>query len=107
MTENVEEKLHGPFKKNDPRINRTGRPKGSISIISRIKQKFIENPEYFDEYVSKMLEDPSLRKAIMEQIDGKPKESVDHTTKGKPMYLPPELLVKHELDNSTEQDSDE
>jgi hypothetical protein len=40
-------------------------------------------PEYFEEWISKLLEDPLNRKAMMEQIDGKPKQSIDHTTAGK------------------------
>jgi hypothetical protein len=49
-----------------------GRPPGSVSIVAKIKQKFLEDPEYFEEWVSKLMEDPSNRKAILEQIDGKP-----------------------------------
>lgn len=54
-----------------------GRPKGSVSIVAKIKQKFEENPEYFDEWVAKLMEDPKERRAIMEQLDGKPKQSVE------------------------------
>jgi len=79
-------------------LNPNGRPKGSVSIISKIRQIFEDNPEYFQEYVEEMLKDPSLRKAIMEQLDGKPRESIDHTTGGKPLYLPAELLQKNNLD---------
>lgn len=53
-----------------------GRPPGSISIIGKIKQKFEENPVYFEEWVDKLLEDQGSRKDIMKQIDGMPKQSV-------------------------------
>ena len=54
-----------------------GRPKGSVSIVAKIKAKFEEDPEYFEEWINKLLEDPSNRKAVMEQIEGKPKQSVE------------------------------
>ena len=54
-----------------------GRPVGSVSIVAKIKKKFEENPEYFEEWVSKLMEDPKERRAIMEQLDGKPKQSVE------------------------------
>lgn len=54
-----------------------GRPKGSVSVVAKIKAKFEENPEYFDEWVSKLMEDPKERRAIMEQIDGRPRQSVE------------------------------
>lgn len=56
--------------------NPAGRPKGSVSIVTRIKQKFEENPEYFDEWVNKLLEDPKLRAEVMRQIDGSPKQTI-------------------------------
>lgn len=54
-----------------------GRPTGSVSIVAKIKQKFLENPEYFEEWVIKLMDDPKERRAIMEQLDGKPKQSVE------------------------------
>lgn len=53
-----------------------GRPVGSVSIVGKIKQKFQENPEYFQEWIDKLMEDPSNRRAIMEQIDGKPSQPI-------------------------------
>jgi len=64
-----------------------GRPVGSVSIVAKIKKKFEENPAYFDEWVSKLLEDAGNRKAIMEQIDGKPKQAVELSGKdGGPVH---------------------
>lgn len=68
--------------------NPAGRPKGSISIIGRIKQKFEEDPKYFDEWINKFLEDANNRKAVMHQIDGSPAQSVDLTTKGEKLPTP-------------------
>jgi hypothetical protein len=62
-----------------------GKPQGSVSIVGKIKQKFEENPEYFDEWTDKLLEDPSNREAVMEQIDGKPKQAMDITSGGQPI----------------------
>lgn len=57
--------------------NPDGKPLGAVSIVAKIKTKFRENPEYFDEWVAKLMEDPKERRAIMEQLDGKPKQSVE------------------------------
>jgi hypothetical protein len=45
-----------------------GRPTGSVSIVAKIKAKFEEDPKYFEEWISKLLEDPSNRKAVMESF---------------------------------------
>lgn len=66
--------------------NPAGRPKGSISIIGKIKAKFEENPEYFDEWVDKLLEDSSNRRAVMEQIDGKPAQPISNAD-GEPFIM--------------------
>lgn len=63
--------------------NPAGKPPGTVSIVAKIKQKFQENPEYFDEWVGKLMEDAGNRRAIMEQIDGKPHQTTDITTEGK------------------------
>lgn len=57
--------------------NPRGKPPGSVSIVAKIKRKFEEDPEYFDEWVEELLKDAGNRRAIMEQIDGKPKQSMD------------------------------
>jgi hypothetical protein len=52
----VEQAGDGTFK---PRIsgNPGGRPTGSVSIVTRIKRKFEDAPQYFEEWVGKLLED--------------------------------------------------
>jgi hypothetical protein len=65
----------GTFAVGNP--GRPGRPVGSVSIVAKIKQKFLEDPAYFDEWVSKLMEDGKERRATMEQLDGKPKQSVE------------------------------
>lgn len=57
-------------------LNPDGRPEGSISPITRVKQIFQENPEKFKEFIENYIEDPANRKHIVEMIDGKPKQDV-------------------------------
>jgi hypothetical protein len=52
--------------------NPAGRPKGSISPITRVKQIFEDNPAEFEAFIKGYLEDPNNRKHIVEMIDGKP-----------------------------------
>lgn len=58
-----------------------GRPPGSISIMGRIKQIFENEPEYFEGYIRGVLDDKMLRREVIQQIDGKPKETVELTGK--------------------------
>jgi hypothetical protein len=65
-----------------PPLNPNGRPQGSVSIITKIKQIFEDQPEFFDTYVAEVLADPKLRAEIIRQIDGAPKQQVDVESKG-------------------------
>lgn len=56
--------------------NPAGRPKGSVSIVTKIKQIFESDPEYFEQYVAEILKDPRMRKEVMEQLDGKPVQPI-------------------------------
>jgi hypothetical protein len=64
----------GTFAEGNP--GGPGRPKGSVSIVAKIKNKFEEDPGCFEEWINKLLEDPSNRKAVMEQIDGNGRRSL-------------------------------
>jgi len=78
LTAEKEQKVPGiPFVKNDPRINYAGRPKGSISPITRVKQIFEEDPDKFEEFITEYIKDPANRKHIVEMIDGKAKQALD------------------------------
>lgn len=68
--------------------NPGGRPQGAISIVAKIKKKFEENPEYFDEWVDELLKDRANRRAVMEQIDGKPHQTTDITSGGEKLPTP-------------------
>jgi len=83
-----------PFTKDDPRINRDGRPKGSgISITTAIKRELVNIPEgqkatYLQILIKKILKkaiiegDQQTQKLIWNYIDGMPKQSMDVTSDG-------------------------
>ncbi len=76
-TAEKEHKVPGiPFTKGDPRINYAGRPKGSISPITKIKQIFEEKPEVFQAFVTEYMADPANRKHLVEMLDGKPRQNI-------------------------------
>ena len=68
--------------------NLAGRPKGSLSPKDRIRQMFEANPDDFDEFLQNYLNDKMNYKHVVELLDGKPHQSVDHTTKGKELPQP-------------------
>jgi hypothetical protein len=81
--ENTSEKLEKPLRDelgrllpNQESLNPNGRPKGSISPITRVKQIFEEDPTKFAEFIEKYIEDSQNRKHIVEMIDGKPKQDI-------------------------------
>ena len=54
-----------------------GRPKGSISIVSRLKEIFEEDPAKFESYCEDILKDPKMKRDVMDQIDGRPRQAVE------------------------------
>ena len=64
--------------------NPGGRPKGSVSPITRIRQIFAEQPDAFEAFVASYLANEQNQKHIVEMIDGKPKQdvSLDATVNG-------------------------
>ena len=78
-----------PFVKGDPRINREGRPEGSISVVSALKRELAKCPDgekktYLDLLVKRILKkgivdgDASIIKDIINRVDGMPTESIEH-----------------------------
>src|SRR3990167_595693 len=65
----------GTFKKGVSG-NLKGKQKGTISVISRLKEMFKEDPEDFENFVKEYKRDPMNRKHIVEMIDGKPKQTL-------------------------------
>jgi len=78
-----------PFTKNDPNINRAGRPKGSgLSITTEIRRKLEECPEgqkanYLELLVSRILKqaisdgNTQMITKIWNYIDGMPKQQIE------------------------------
>ena len=64
-----------------------GRPLGSVSVITKLKQQFADDPKGFDEFVERYKENPNNEKHIAEMIDGKPSQSVDHTSQGEKLEI--------------------
>lgn len=90
-SKNSKKQPKGPFKKNDPRINREGRPKGSgISITTEIKRKLKERPPgedkttYLELLINRILKqaiqdgDQQMIKNLWNYIDGLPRQTIDH-----------------------------
>ena len=89
-----------PFKKNDPRINRDGRPK--LPDISEALEKVLNEEKdglKALDAVLKALRNKAVKgdvRAIQELLDrayGKSKQHIDHTTKGEAI-TPPITWVK-------------
>ena len=57
--------------------NPAGRPVGTISIITRLKQKWAEDPRSFERYVEEIEKDPQMRKHVLDHVEGKPRQTVD------------------------------
>lgn len=65
-----------PFKKGQSG-NPNGRPVGSISPITKIKQMFEENPERYEEFIEEYSKNKANHKHLVEMIDGKPRQTID------------------------------
>ena len=56
--------------------NPNGRPKGSLSVIGKIKEVFTENPEIFENFIKSYMENKNNQKHIVEMIDGRPSQMI-------------------------------
>jgi hypothetical protein len=102
-----------PFEKDDPRINRNGRPKGSISVVSAIKKKLEECPEgkektYLHYLVEKIMkkaivdDDVAMIKDIINRVDGMPQQKTDITTDGESLNILGITYVQPKSGDNTE-----
>lgn len=73
----VKRNAKGQVLAGEPSLNPAGRPKGSLSIIGRLKQMWEEDPADFEAYVKDIRRDKFLRREIIHHIDGKPKERLE------------------------------
>lgn len=75
-----------------------GRPKGSVSPITKVKQIFEENPEKFEAFVNAYMTDEKNLKHVVEMLDGKPHQATDVTTGGdKITFMPSEIMEKNDI----------
>lgn len=84
----------------DPRRNNAGRPKGSLSVIGKLKQMWEDDPDDFVKFVKEYRKDPRSRNHITEMIDGKARQNIglDGGAEGAPIvFAPASLLKKHGL----------
>lgn len=68
--------------------NPNGRPPGSISPRDKIRQMFEANPDDFEGFLEAYINDPKNRRHVVELLDGKPHQHIDHTTGGKELPQP-------------------
>lgn len=72
----VERDELGRIKPGQQSLNPAGRPKGSLSVIGRIRQIFEENPEEFDAFIESYRKEPNNSKHLVEMLDGKPHQNI-------------------------------
>ena len=56
--------------------NPLGKPPGTISIMSKIKEIWREDPERFNKWVEDAMADKMLRRELIQQVDGKPVQPI-------------------------------
>jgi len=103
-TEITEKKLENQFKKGfDPKRNLEGRPKGSRSFTTKVKEaleKIADGKEYtYEEAFIKAIlkkaivdQDTGMMKTVWEQLDGKPLQRTELTGKDGSDLIPKPLL---------------
>lgn len=108
----------GGFKKGDPRINREGRPKGSISIVSALKRKLEEVPEgktktYMEYLVDQVMKktviegDVTMMKDIINRVDGMPQQRTDVTSGNKPLGILHGIISSNNSDKESDGNEEE
>jgi hypothetical protein len=54
-----------------------GRPKGSISLITRLKQRLEEDPRAAEAFLDRYFTNPNNEKHVVEMVDGKPNQKIE------------------------------
>ena len=107
-----------PFTKDDPRINREGRPKGTVgfkTIVDRAikdiaKKNNIKESDAWDILIKRAYSeakdgDYQFYRDLMDRYFGKPQQHVDLTTQGK--ELPQPILSNAILNNDGDEENSE
>ena len=79
MTDKTEEKQKDWLFKKGQSGNPNGRPKGSVSIKDRIRQRLQENPDEFENLVEFYLKDKKMRDLLWKMLEGLPKQQTEHS----------------------------
>ena len=58
--------------------NPGGRGKGNISPMTRVREIFKEDPEGYELWIREYIKDPAHKKHIVEMLEGKPKQQIEH-----------------------------
>lgn len=58
--------------------NPEGKPKGTLSFMTRIKQFLMQNPEKFEELCQYYIENKRMRELLLKMVDGQPKQNIEH-----------------------------
>lgn len=93
--------------------NPEGRPKGSVSIVEGIKRKLLEiepknQKTYLELFLSQLFlkaihdGNEQLMRDMINRVDGMPKASIDHTTKGDKIIMTNDQLDR--IIQGTDQD---
>ena len=74
--------------------NLNGRPKGTISILTKVKKYLKEHPDKFEELIAYYIDNRKMRELLWKMIDGMPRQS--HEIGGKEGGLPVQITYKIE-----------
>ena len=74
--------------------NLNGRPKGTISILTKVKKYLKEHPDKFEELIAYYIDNRKMRELLWKMIDGMPRQS--HEIGGKDGGLPVQITYKIE-----------
>jgi len=93
-----------PFQKGDPRINREGRPKKIPNLDVLLAELLDDEDQSAKLILAALIEkakegDVRAAQVILDRAYGKPKESIDLTTKGEP--ITPQRIFFKDTDGST------
>lgn len=76
----------GTFKKGFTG-NPAGRPVGSISVIDKLRQIYLADPDKFETFVKRYAENEANDRHQVEMLDGKPVQATDITSKGEKIQI--------------------